>query len=149
MSPTSTGHLAAVARWTQLFAALVSGGAIFLAGPRGQLGSVVGALLMVGNAALMSLVGRRLLARFAQMNENGGGRGGLLVLLLVLFNVKLLILAVLIYLCIRLLPIDPLAFLIGLSTLPAAILARAIQYGLSAQPTGPAEEGSRGAKRRT
>lgn len=147
MSVPGGVHLGAVSRFTQLFAALVVGGALLLAGPRGQLGGAVGALLMVGNAGLMSLVGRRLDAVFARIKAEGGaGRSGLLVTLLVLFNVKLLILAVLIYLCIRLLPIDPLAFLIGLSTLPAAILARAIQFGLAGphaedvQPAGPPVE---------
>ena len=105
------------------------------------LGAVVGGLLMVGNAALLCALGRRagaaIAARRAQLATGAGN--GVLVLLLLLFNLKLLILAVLIYLCIRLLPIDPLAFLFGLSTLPAAILARAVQHGFSGkvEPSEP------------
>lgn len=134
-------HLDSIQRWTQLFCAVVVVLTLGISGPRGQLGAVVGGLLMVGNAALLCALGRRagaaIAARRAQLATGAGN--GVLVLLLLLFNLKLLILAVLIYLCIRLLPIDPLAFLFGLSTLPAAILARAVQHGFSGkvEPSEP------------
>jgi hypothetical protein len=53
-------------------------------------------------------------------------------LLLGLFQLKLLVLAALIYLTVSYLPVSPLWLVLGLSLLPLGIVARAIQYRPSA-----------------
>lgn len=132
------GHIVAVKRWTLLFSALVIGGALLCFGPRAQLGALLGAGLMLLNTWLLGRLGLRLFASIS------GGRLSV-VAIVVLFNLKLAGLAVLCYLCVRYLPVDPVAFLVGVSVLPAAICARAVQHSLrplpAATPSAPAGEG--------
>jgi hypothetical protein len=91
----------------------------------------VGCGLSLGNIRVLRFVGTRLLAHLR--GESSAGKGSL-VLLVALFQLKLAVLAALIYGALKLLPIDPLGLLLGLSVLPLAIVARGIQYGLRSPP---------------
>lgn len=114
------GHLAAVEYWVALFGTSLVGVTLFWGGPGVKLGACVGAVLSVLNARALRFFG----ARIVHSKSVG--------LLVVLFQLKLGLLAGLIYLALKLLPLQPAALLLGLSALPLGILARGIQYGLRA-----------------
>ena len=126
-------HLVSVERWTLLCSAVLITLSFLFLGPRGQLGVCAGAGLMALNARLLRIVGNRL-------HRRDQGQPLSLGLLLVLFNGKLLGLAVLIYLCIRYLKVEPLPFLLGISVLPLAIVLSALGRGLF-EPPAPGGEG--------
>lgn len=132
-APSSAApHLAAIERWTVVLAAALVGTTLFWGGPRVQLGACVGGLLSMLNARALRFMGARLTARLqASPEQTAKGSLGLLV---ALFQLKLGVLAALIYLALKLLPISPVALLLGLSVLPLAIVARGIQFGLQAPP---------------
>lgn len=120
-------HLLAIERWAVLIAAALVGTTLVWGNPRVQLGATVGAALSVLNARVLRFFG----ARLARSQLGGRGAAGFLVLL---FQLKLGVLAALLYLALKLLPLHPIALVLGLSALPVAIVARGIQYGLQ----GPA-----------
>lgn len=126
-------HVLDVEKWTLLCGALVITLSFLFIGARGQLGVCAGAGLMVLNARLL----RVLAGRLQRVYE---GRPLPLGLLLLLFNGKLLGIAVLMFLCIRYLRVEPWPFLLGISILPVAILISALSRGLS-QPPAPGGEG--------
>ena len=112
-------HLAAVEQWVlSVCAALILGSLVFARDPRWQLGALVGSLLSLGNARSLRFLGGRLSPRRS------------VGLLIVLFQAKLGIIAALIYLALRFLPVSPLALLLGLSALPLGIILRGLQHGL-------------------
>ena len=127
--PASTGtaapHLAAVERWALVFGASLVGTTLFWGSPRVQLGACVGAGLSLLNARSLRFFGSRL-------GRPGVASTSSVALLVTLFQLKLAVLAVLLYLALKLLPIHPIALVLGLSVLPLAIVARGIQYGLQA-----------------
>ena len=116
-------HLLAIERWAILFAAGLVGTTLVWGSPQVQLGATVGAALSVLNARVLRFFG----ARLSRSRLGGRGAAGLLVLL---FQLKLGVLAALLYLALKLLPLHPIALVLGLSALPVAIVARGIQYGL-------------------
>lgn len=120
-------HLASIERWALLIGASLVGTTLFWGGPRVQLGACVGAVLSLLNARSLRFFGSRL-------SRSRLGASSSVALLVTLFQLKLGVLAVLLYLAIKLLPIQPVALLLGLSVLPLAIVARGIQYGLQASP---------------
>jgi hypothetical protein len=132
LPPTSgeaAPHLAAIERWAILFGASLVGTTLFWGSPRVQLGACVGATLSILNARSLRFFGSRL-SKF-------GGTSSV-ALLVTLFQLKLGVLAVLLYLALKLLPIQPIALVLGLSVLPLAIVARGIQYGLqTSAPVSP------------
>lgn len=117
-------HLRAVEHWVLLCSGALLLGSLVLGDPRWQLGALVGALLSLGNARSLRFLASRLTPRKS------------LGLLIVLFQAKLGLIAAVIYVAMRLLPLSPLALLLGLSALPLAILLRGLQYGL--RPADPA-----------
>ena len=124
-----------VERWTLICAAALITLSFLFLGARGQLSICAGAGLMVLNARLLHL----LAARLQRVRDRDGGRPLPLGLILILFNAKLLGVAVLIYLCVRYLKVEPMPFLLGISILPAAILISAVSRGLSEPPPGGGE----------
>ena len=125
-------HVMSVERWALLCGALLITLSFLFVGPRGQLSVCAGAGLMVLNARLL----RILAGRLQRVYE---GKPLPLGLILLLFNGKLLGIAVLIYLCVRYLQVEPLPFLLGISILPAAILISAVSRGLSQPPADGGE----------
>lgn len=112
-------HLAAVEQWVLIVcAALILVTLGIARDPRWQLGALVGSLLSLGNARSLRFLGGRLAPRRS------------VGLLIVLFQAKLGIIAAIIYLALRFLPVSPLALLLGLSALPLGIILRGLQHGL-------------------
>ncbi|MBL9040422.1 MAG: hypothetical protein JNM83_02410 [Myxococcales bacterium] len=85
-----------------------------------QLSVSYGAVLSIGNARAVRLFGERLALR-----QSVG-------LLVVLFQLKLLVLGVLIFVGLKLLRLDGIGLCVGLSILPLSIVVRAIKWGMSA-----------------
>lgn len=112
-------HLAAVEQWVlSVCAALILASLVFARDARWQLGALVGSLLSLGNARSLRFLGGRLAPRRS------------VGLLIVLFQAKLGLIAAIIYLTLRFLPVSPLALLLGLSALPLGIILRGLQHGL-------------------
>lgn len=126
-------HIVAVERWTLILAALLIGVGLFVLSGRAQLGLCLGAGLMVLNTWLI----RRLSGRLMRAWGGQDGRRPSVGLLLFLFHFKLLLVAALLYVGMRLLPVDPLALIVGISILPVAIGLRAIEHALrpATEPT--------------
>src|SRR5437868_6775717 len=118
-------HLIAVERMTSILAAVLLLGAIVLLPRHASFSLGVGAALMVLNAWLM----RRTAAAVGPVLAKKPG------LILVLFNFKLLILAVLIFIALRYLHVAPVPFIIGVSVLPVAIVIVGLRHQL-----GPNDE---------
>jgi hypothetical protein len=114
-------HLIAVERMTSLLAAVLLLGAIVLLPRHSSFSLGVGAALMVLNAWVM----RRTAAAVGPVLSKKPG------LILVLFNFKLLILAVLIFIALRYLNVAPVPFIIGVSVLPVAIVIVALRHQLA------------------
>jgi ATP synthase I chain len=114
-------HLIAVEKWTCLLAALaLAAGMIAL--PRHAAFSLsVGAALSTLNAIAIRRISQRLGAVLTQ-------KPGLTVLL---FNLKMGVMIALVFAAIRWLGVDVVPFVIGISLLPAAIVAVAVQHTLS------------------
>jgi hypothetical protein len=129
-------HLLSVEKWTLLCGAVLITLSFVFMGAKGQLAVCVGAGLMALNARILRVVADRLLRVYG---SGEGARPLPLGLLLLLFNGKLLGLALLIYICVAYLKVEPLPFLLGISILPAAILLSAVSRGLSQPPEGVGE----------
>lgn len=110
-------HLIALEKWTALLTVIVLGLAILLLGRRVAFSIALGAGLMTINAWAIRSVGQKLGRALAQ-------KPGLTILL---FNLKLGVLIALIWIFIRYLHADPIAFLVGVSVLPIAIVIVAVQ----------------------
>lgn len=127
-------HLIAVERWVLWLSAALILGSLVTRNPRTELGALCGAGMSLLNARLLSALGR------------WANRGGpetarrRLSLVLVLFQLKLGLLAALIYLTVRYLPVAPLWLLLGLSLLPLGILIRAIEHRPSSATASPSAE---------
>jgi hypothetical protein len=115
-------HLSAVERWVLVFGAALLLGSVLLAPPNGQVGALAGAGMSLINARVIGALGR-----WASRGPAEAARTRLGIVL-GLFQVKLLILAGLIYLTLRYLPVAPLWLLFGLTILPLGILARALSF---------------------
>lgn len=125
-SPVGTAdHLPAVERWVLRLSAGLMLASLFLGSPRAQLGALCGALLSVLNSQLLSVLG--------QWGARGAAEGARLRLGMVLaaFQFKLGLIAALLFVTLRYLPVAPLWLLVGLSLLPLAICTRAIEYAMT------------------
>lgn len=113
--------LIAVEKWTSLIVAALLLASLVLLSRHDMFSLAVGGALAVGNAWVIRRVA-----------ENAGpalsGKPGLLV---ALFNIKLGILAVLIFVSLRYLHVAPVPFLVGISVLPVAILVVALRRQLT------------------
>lgn len=117
-------HLIALEKWTALLALVVLGASMLVLGRHTAFSVALGAGLMTLNAWAIRRVGEKLGRVLAH-------KPGLTILL---FNLKLGVIIALIYLFIRYLHVDPVAFIIGVSVLPVAIVIVAIQNALSPSP---------------
>lgn len=131
---TAAPHLLAIERWAVLLGASLVGTTLIWGSPRVQLGACVGAGLSILNARVLRYLGARLSGARTGTPSSPSSVG----LLVLLFQLKLGVLAALLYLALRLLPLQPIALVLGLSALPVAIVVRGIQYGLKAPaPASP------------
>jgi hypothetical protein len=124
-------HLMAVERMTSLLAAVLLLGGLLLLSRHASFSLAVGAGLMVLNAWIM----RRTAMTVGPVLAKKPG------LILVLFNFKLLILAVLIFIALHYLHVAPVPFIVGVSVLPVAIVIVALRHQLSpSDPSNPSNE---------
>ena len=123
-----TDHLPAIERWALIFSAalLFSALAVALRDARVQLGVVSGTVLAVANTRAL-----RLLVGWLKPHKAAAA-------LIVLFQLKLGLLALLVYLVLHYLPVSVLWFVLGLSVLPMSIVARGIEFSVRAKPEAPA-----------
>jgi hypothetical protein len=121
-------HLIALEKWTLILAAGVVLVGMLLLGRAAAFGVALGAGLMAANAYALRRIGERAFATFKRPRA-----------VLLLFNVKMAVLIAAIYLVVRYLHVDPLAFVIGISVLPVAIVLVAVEHSLkpSDDPADP------------
>jgi hypothetical protein len=112
-----TKHLIAVEKWTCVLGALVIGTAILFLGRHAAFGVTVGAGLMVLNALALRRIGQRACPT--------SKRPGAAILL---FNAKMAVVLALVYVILRYVRVDPIAFIVGISILPVAIVIVAIRH---------------------
>jgi hypothetical protein len=118
-------HLIALEKWTLWLAALVVGTSLLVLSRRAAFAASLGAGLMVLNAVALRRIGQR---GFKGFRKPSGA--------IILFNIKMAILIALVFVAIRFLHVDPIAFVIGISIFPVAIVAVAIQHAIAA-PESP------------
>jgi hypothetical protein len=119
-----TKHLIAVERVTLILAAIaIAAGMLFL-GPHRGIGVSLGAVLMVLNAWVLRRIGVRAFKTWK--------RPGTAILL---FNLKMGILLALVWAIIRYFHVDPIAFVIGISVFPVAIVVVAVKHALRTEET--------------
>ena len=110
-------QLGTVERWTLALAGVAIALAWALASRRFSLGVTVGAVIMILNAVALRRIGARVLATAA--NKPG--------IAILWFNVKMILLIGVVYVCVRYLPIDPIGFLVGISVFPVGVVVAALQ----------------------
>jgi hypothetical protein len=121
-APPTADHLAAVERWVLWLSAAVLLLTLPMGSPRSQLGALCGVGLALGNARALSVMGR-------YATRRAGGKPKLVLgILLGMFQVKLLILGLSIYLMMHYLPVSLPWLVAGLSLLPRAALLRALEH---------------------
>ena len=114
-------HLIAVEKWTCLLsAALLAVGMLFF-GRHTAYSFALGAGLMTANAVLLRLAAQKL-GPVLQKKPS---------LTVLLFNLKLGVIIAYIFVALRFLKVEPVAFTIGVSTMPLAIMIVAVQANLS------------------
>ena len=112
-------HLIAVERWTLILAALLVGVAILALDRHTAFSVSIGAVLGALNAYAQRRIGRRVFQTFK--------KPGAAILLL---NLKMGALIALVFIIIKYLHVDAIAFIVGISVFPAAIVATAIHHAL-------------------
>src|SRR4030095_4462517 len=127
-----TKHLIAVERWTLALAAIVVGVGLIFLGRHAAFGVTLGAGLMVLNAVVLRRIGARAFRTFK--------RPGAAILL---FNLKMAVLLALVFVILRFLHVDPVAFVVGISVFPVAIMIVALKHMLAPAPseTEPKSDG--------
>lgn len=123
-------YLIAVEKWTCLLSALLLAGGMLLFGQRSAFSVAVGAGLMTLNAVVIRRVAQRLGAVLQKQPS----------LTVLLFNLKLGVLAVLIFLAFRYLHVEPIPFMVGISVMPLAIMITAVQHATAKPSDGQSEE---------
>src|SRR5258707_4496661 len=119
-------HLIAIEKWTcTLAAGLVLLAMLFL-GRHAAFGVATGAGLMALNAYALRRIGQRV---FRTFKKPGAA--------ILLFNLKMGLLIALVYGVVRYLHVDPIAFAVGVSVLPVAIVIVAVQHALRPATDAP------------
>jgi uncharacterized membrane protein YczE len=121
-----TKHLVSVERWTLILAATAIAVSVLLLGRQMAFGISVGAALMALNAYALRRIGMRAFKTFK--------KPGLAVLL---FNLKMGVLIALVWAVIRYLHVDPIAFLVGISVFPLAVVVVAIRHAFASDADAP------------
>jgi hypothetical protein len=129
MNALEPRHLKTVERWTLILAAIVVAvGFAFLPRPVATAASV-GAGLMIVNAWAIRKLAERLFKK-----AEGPGPG----IAVLLFNVKMFALIALVYVAVKVLGLDAIGFLVGVSVFPVAIVAAALHLNLGSDDSDEA-----------
>jgi ATP synthase I subunit len=113
-------HLIAIEKWTCLLSAGLLAIGMLLLGRHAAFSIAVGAAMMTANAVLL----RRAAQKLGPVLQK---KPSLTVLL---FNFKLGILIALVWVALRYLHVEPIAFIVGISVMPLAIMIVAAQQAL-------------------
>jgi hypothetical protein len=114
-------YFIAVEKWTLAFAAVMIAFGLLVLNRRAAFGLSLGAGLMALNAWAIRRIGARAFKTFK--------KPGAAVLLL---NLKMALLIAIVFVVIHYLPVNPIAFVVGISIFPVAIVAVALQHKLRA-----------------
>jgi hypothetical protein len=118
--------LNAVEKWTFALAALAVAVALLALGRKSGFSLSVGAALAAANGWAIRKIGERI-GRYTEALRQ---RPSFAILLL---NLKMGLYALLVFLALRLLHLDALPFIVGISLLPLAIVVVAVQHALEPQ----------------
>jgi len=113
-------HLIAIEKWTCLLAAVLLVGGTLLLGRHAAFSIALGAGMMTANAVLLRRVAQKL-GTVLQKKPS---------LTVFLFNIKLGILGLLSFIALKYLGVEPIAFIVGISVMPLAIMIVALQSNL-------------------
>jgi hypothetical protein len=116
--------LNAVEKWTLVLAATAVAVALLALGRKTGFSLTAGAALAAGNAWVIRKIGERL-GRYKEVLQQRPG------MLLVLFNLKMGLYVVLVWIALRYLHLHAIPFIIGISLLPLAIIIVAIEHALN------------------
>ena len=120
MNGAEPSQIEAVERWTLILAAVVTAASFALLSQSAAFAAAVGSGLMAANAwALRRIAAKTLRAR---------ARPGAAVLL---FNLKMAALVGLLFVIVKVLGVDALGLLLGVSVFPAAIVVAAVRHRLA------------------
>ncbi len=119
---TTETRLHAVERWTLLLGAMFALGAFVFFGVHVGLSVSLGAGVMILNAFAMRRVGEKIFAAFRADTRARPLRA------IILFNLKMGVLLVGVYMIVKHLHCNPIALLVGLSIYPLAAVAVALTY---------------------
>jgi hypothetical protein len=123
-------HLIAIEKWTCLLSAVVLCGAMLLLGRHVAFSVAIGAGLMTANAVILRRTAQKLGAVLQKKPS----------LTVLLFNLKLGVLIALVFAAFRFLHVEPIAFIVGISVMPLAIMIVAVQQSLVHEPADSNEE---------
>jgi hypothetical protein len=123
-------HLIAIEKWTCLLSAAVLLGGMLLLGRHAAFSLAIGAGLMTANAIVLRRTAQKLGAVLQKKPS----------LTVLLFNLKLGVLIVLVFAAFRFLHVEPIAFIVGISVMPLAIMIVAVQQSLAREHTDDHEE---------
>ncbi|HEX9101172.1 MAG TPA: ATP synthase subunit I [Polyangia bacterium] len=110
-------HLIAIEKWTCLLSAVLLVAGMLLLGRHTAFSIALGAGMMTANAVVLRRVAQKLGTVLQQKPS----------LTVLLFNLKLGILGVLSFVALKYLGVEPIAFIVGISVMPLAIMIVALQ----------------------
>jgi hypothetical protein len=113
-------HLIAIEKWTCLLSAALLVGGMLLLGRHAAFSIAIGAGMMTLNAVVLRRVAQKLGVVLQQKPT----------LTVLLFNLKLGVLGLVSFLALRYLHVNPIAFIVGISVMPLAIMIVAVQSSL-------------------
>ena len=114
-------HLIAIEKWTCLLSAALLVGGMLLLGRRAAFSIALGAGMMTLNAVVLRRVAQKLGTVLQQKPS----------LTVLLFNLKLGVLGVVSFIALKYLGVDPIAYIVGISVMPLAIMIVAVQSNLA------------------
>lgn len=129
MSALEPRHLKTVEHWTMILALVATAAALVVASRPVAFAVAAGAGLMVANAWAIRQLAERL---FRKTGKDGEPRAGAAV---ALFNVKMFVLIALVYVAVKILGLDAIGFLVGVSVFPVAVVIAALRLNLGADET--------------
>lgn len=113
-------HLIAIEKWTCLLSAVLLVGGMLLLGRHAAFSIAIGAGMMTVNAVLLRRIAQKLGTVLQQKPS----------LTVFLFNIKLGVLGLLSFIALKYLHVDAIAFIVGISVMPLAIMIVALQSNL-------------------
>ena len=115
-------HLIAIEKWTCLLSAVFLVGGMLFLGRHAAFSIALGAGMMTANAVILRRIAQKLGTVLQQKPS----------LTVLLFNLKLGVLGLLSFIALKYLHVDAIAFIVGISVMPLAIMIVALQSNLAA-----------------